>query len=705
MSIIQQIREKAAWLVFVIIGLSLLGFLLMDAKPGQGGLFGGNSTAVGKVGSKEIELTEYQQKIKQMEDQYAAQGYPMNEMMRQNLEEQVWNQFIQEEILKKEVEKLGLEVTPKEIDDLLFVNPSPELRQSLTNPQTGEYDPNMLRQQINEIKKKKDKAAIKQLNDYIIALSKQRLSEKYGSLLSNSAYIPKWLLEKANADNSSISSISYVSVPYSSISDSTVKVSDEDINAYVGDHKDEYKQEVTRGIYYVSFDAAANAKDSSDLYNQVSKLKTDFTISPDAPAFLIRNGSETAFLDAYIAKSKLQIPNADTVRTLAVGTVYGPYLDGNKYTLAKMLGKRQLPDSVKVRHILIGTVNPQTGAPLLADSLAKKRVDSIEAAVRSGADFASLALQFSTDEGSKSKGGEYEFASTQFSNLAKEFAEVAFYESAGVKKVIKTSFGYHYIEVLSQTNFEEAYKIAYYSKSILPSSETDNTVSGMANQFAGESRSAKAFDDNATKRKYNKLVASDIKPNDKMIPGLGSSRQLVKWIYEADKGDVSEPYTVGDKYVVVTVSEINEEGVMSAAKARPMVEFIIRNKKKSEQIIKKIGTPASLDAAAKAAGVPVLRADSVSFSNGIIPNVGQEAKVVGAAFNKQNTAKVSTPIAGNGGVFVIKTENISAVPNLAGDIQQQREAQLAQIRQSGSYRSLEVLRKAAKVKDERAKFF
>src|SRR3954470_16922394 len=119
MSIIQQIRERAAWLVFIIIGLSLLGFLLMDAKPGQSGsLFGGNSSTVGKVDGKKIDLSEYQQKIKQMEDQYAAQGYPMNDMMRQNLEEQVWNQFVKEEVIGKEIDKLGLEVTSKEIDDL-----------------------------------------------------------------------------------------------------------------------------------------------------------------------------------------------------------------------------------------------------------------------------------------------------------------------------------------------------------------------------------------------------------------------------------------------------------------------------------------------------------------------------------------------------------------------------------------------------------
>src|SRR5207302_2741313 len=136
-----------------------------------------------------------------------------------------------------------------------------------------------------------------------------------------------------------------------------------------------------------------------------------------------------------------------------------------------------------------------------------------------GADFKQLCLKYSDDPGSKEKGGEYEFSSQQFGTLAPEFAETIFYGVAGDKKVVKTSFGYHYIEVLSQKNFEQAYKVAYLSKSITASQDTQNSASGMANQFAGESRNARAFDENVNKYKYNKLLANDIKPIDNMIAG------------------------------------------------------------------------------------------------------------------------------------------------------------------------------------------
>lgn len=701
MSIIQQIRDKAAWLVFGVIALSLLGFLAMDAFVGRGGgMFGRQSTTIGSVNGSKIEYAEFEKRKKSMEDQYRANNYPVNEMMQQNIQEQIWNQYIEENVLKEEYDKLGLEVSSKELDDMLFgENPPQDLKQQFTNKETGLYDANALKSAISQLRKQKNDPRAEQFEaEYLPALINSRLKEKYTALLANTTYIPKWMIEKTNADQSALAAISYVSIPYSTISDSTIKVSDDEIAAYVNKHKDDFKQPESRSISYVLFNAAPSRADSQALYSQLEQLKGQFATATEIPAFLVQNGSETNYFDGYVLKSKMQVPNADTLRALSDGAVYGPYLDGSNYVLAKMLGKRELPDSVKCRHILISN---QNGLP---DSTAKARIDSIAAAIKGGADFAQLCLQYSDDPGSKEKGGEYEFSSQQFGNLAKEFSETIFYGSAGEKKVVKTSFGYHYIEVLSQKNFEQAYKLAYLSKPINASEETQNAASGAANQFAGESRTAKAFEDNIAKRKYMKLPANDIKPIDNMIAGVGANRQLVQWIYSADKGDVSEPYDMGDKYVVAMVTEINEEGTMSAAKARPQVEFIVRNEKKAQQLMKKMSGPAStLEAVSKVYGNPIMRADSLGFGSPVIPNVGQEPKVAGAAFNKQWKGKVSPAIAGNGGLFYIKTETVSAKPMANANIDQQRTGMMQQLKSMGGYRSLEALKKAADVKDERSK--
>jgi peptidyl-prolyl cis-trans isomerase D len=707
MSIIQSIRDKAAWLVFGVIALSLLGFLLMDAFVGRGGrgLLSGNKTTIGSINGNDVEYVDFQKKVKAMEDQYQAQGYPMNEQMRQNIQEQVWSQSIDETLLDDEIQKAGVTVTPKELDDILFgANPPQDFARNFMN-EKGEYDANAARQAIADLRKRKNDPRAQSFEDeYLPALLQNRVREKYASLIGNSTYYPKWLLEKTNTDNSQLASISYVATPYSSISDSAVKVSDDDIKSYIGKHSEEFKQEASKSIAYVTFSAAPTSADSSAQLNQIGSLKNEFASTNDVSGFLMRNGSATNYTDMYVVKSKMQMPNADTIRSLADGSVFGPYLDGGSYVLAKMISKRNLPDSVKCRHILIATHDRQ-GNQILPDSVAKARIDSAVALIKGGANFADVCAKYSDDGGSKDKGGEYTFSSIKFSELAKEFAETIFYGNTGDKKVVKTSLGYHYIEVLNQKDFETAYRVAYLSKAISASQETDNAASGLANQFAGESTNAKAFDANATKRNYNKLVATDIKPTDGSIQGLGSNRNLVRWINEAKVGDVSDAFDVDDKYVVAMVTEDNAEGTMSAAKARPQVEFIVRNQKKAEQIKTKLaGKTSSLETAAAAVGQQVYNADSIRFASPFIPNVGQEQKVIGASFNPGLKGKVSDPIAGNGGVFVIKVNNVSA-ESTGINVDQQRQAMMQRAKSESAYRSIQVLRKAATIKDNRAKFF
>ncbi|KYP15797.1 SurA N-terminal domain-containing protein [Flavihumibacter sp. CACIAM 22H1] len=701
MSIIQNIRDKAAWLVFIVIALSLLGFLLMDSVSGARGrdLFGRNQSSLGSVNGKDIDYVKFQERIQLQENQFQQQGYPMNELMRQNIQEQVWNQFIEENVLESEYKKLGLVVTSAEINDLLFGdNPPQDFRQQFTNEQ-GQYDANKAKEAIDALKKQKNNPMAKNFSEvYLPALAGARLREKYASLLGNTYYIPKWMAEKTAAENSQIAAIKFVAVPYTTISDSLpeVKVTDADITAFISKRKEEFKQEASRSISYISFSAAPTTEDTLSVRTNLQNLRDEFAVSQDAAVFLSRNNSDLPFFDGYVLKSRLQVPNADTIRNLADGAVFGPYLDGGNYVLAKMLGKRSMPDSVKCRHILIST---QT----TPDSVAKARIDSIAAAVKGGASFAAMAAQFSEDPGSKDKGGEYDFGSQQMGNLAKEFGEFIFYGSTGEKKVVKTDFGYHYIEILNQKGFEQAYKIAYLSRPIIASQQTENTASGAANQFAGESRNGKAFNENAEKKNLTKLLAQEIKPNDIMIPGLGSSRPLVRWVNEAAVGDVSEPFPVDDKFVVVMLTEISKEGLMSPAKARPLVEFQVKNQKKAELIKKKIGTANTLDAIASATQQTVLNADSVRFSSPFIPNIGQEPKVIGAAFNKAYQSAVSAPIAGNGAVFVIKTESVGAVADGGANAEEQRKASMLQIRQSAGFRAVDALRKSADVKDQRSK--
>jgi peptidyl-prolyl cis-trans isomerase D len=700
MSVIQRIRDKGAWIVFAIIALALIAFILQDSSLSRGNMFT-NTTTIGKVNGEKIERTDFETNMELINQANGGQ------ITREQLIPSVWNMMVEQKVMQQEYNKLGLAFTGRELSDLLFGNNPPQwFVQAFTDPNTGQMDMNRARQAITQLKKSTGPEAEQFQAAYLQPTIDQALRQKYQALVTGAIYVPKWMAEKTNADNSAIASVSYVSVPYATIADNTIKITDDEINAYVKKHSAEFEsKEETRSVSYLTFDAYASQQDTAAVYNQLVKLKSEFSATTDPKSFVVSKGSEIPFYENYVTKSNLKIPAADTVRSLGVGQVYGPYVDGNNLTLAKMISKRTLPDSVKVRHLLVKTAD--RGQPVLADSIAKRRIDSAVTAIQGGADFATLVQTISDDPGSKTTKGEYDFSSNQFGTISKEFAETAFYGSVGTKKVVKVEnaqyAGYHYIEVLDQKKIEEGYQIAYISKPIIPSNETVSAASTAAAQFAATSKSKKDFDANAAKLKKTPLEAADVRENDYTVGTLGSNRNFVRWIYESEAGDVSEPTELGDRYVVAIITAVNKPGTMSAAAARSQVEPILRNEKKAQQIIAKIkGT--TLEAVASSVASTVQRADSLSFQAPFIANVGNEPKIVGAAFNKNIAGKISEAIAGNTGVFVVRGESVAAKASLT-DINSVRQMTEQNLKSQAGYRAMGALRLAADVKDNRFKFY
>ncbi len=537
---------------------------------------------------------------------------------------------------------------------------------------------------------------------YIQPILEQSLRNKYSVLLQKSAYVPKWMVEKQATDNNQIASASVVFVPYASIADSTVKVTDNDITAYVKAHASAYKkEEETRSIAYVSFSAIPSSADSASVLNEVLAQKQDFTAASDNGSFLNRVGSDLPYYDGYFSKNRMQQSNKDTLVKITTGTVYGPYVDGNAYVLAKMVGVKNWPDSSKVRHILIGTVDPRSGQQIRPDSLAKKLADSIKYAVAGGADFNALVQKYSDDAGSKEKGGVYDyFAQGQ---MVGAFNDFSFDKPKGTKDVVKSEFGYHYTEVLDQKNFAPAYKIAYLSKTLVASNETVTAASTAASSFVANAKSKKDFEQNALKNNLQILNGVDIKKNDFTITGLGKSRETVRWVYDNKVGAVSEPTEIGDAYIVAIITSIGEKGTMNAAEAKPLVEGLVRNELKAKQIIASKFKGSTLEDFVKSSGFPAQRVDSLSFASPFVPGLGAEPKVIGAAFNKSLIGKNTAAIQGTAGVFAVKPEGIGASASMQDPAA--ISSALLQAVQSNIFRGFEAIKKSAKITDNRSTFY
>ena len=693
MSIIQNIRERGTWIIFGIITIALIAFILQDGVGRKGG---DDISVLGKVNGQAINKIEFEEKLEIQLQNYAAQG-----VKREQLLGYLWNQEVDRLLLKDEENKLGLSVGTKELSDVLFGNESP-FKQEFTDPTTGEFKVNEAKQAVAQIKKSKNLDQIKQIEKvYIEPSIENRLRNKYQVLVVKGVQVPKWLAEKQYTEASSIASISFVGIPYNTILDSTIKISDDEIASYLKENAAAYQvEETSRSISFVGFSAAPSAADSITAINDIESYKQDFKNSTDAAKFLNKVGTEIPYYDSYISKRSLQIPQKDSLLKLGVGGVYGPYVDGRNFTIAKIIGVKQWPDSASVRHILIATVNPQNGQQVRADSVAKKLADSISLAIRGGASFEEMVAKYSDDAGSKTTGGTYELFPQ--AKMTPAFNDFSFDNPVGARAVVKTDFGYHYMEVLKQTPRGPAYKIAYLSKMVMPSNETINAASTAAAQFASGSKDSKSFNAAAVKLNKQAIPASDLKANDFEIPGIGTARNIIRWVYEQDVNDVSEPFELGDNYVVALITSEEKEGLASVSAARPQVEGIIRDKKKAEKIKASIKGK-TLEAIAAGANSFVQRADSIGFGFSMIAGLGNEPKLVGAAFNKALINKVSEPIAANSGVYTVSVNGIAAKqadqdPSFFKD-------ELLERTRGMMFRSASSFKKIAKIEDNRSKIY
>lgn len=700
MSIIQHIREKYAAVIIVAIAVSLIAFILMDAFVGRGrGSGTQNSSTIAKINGQKVDINVFRERLDEQEQQYQQSGMKVDDALRQQIMQATWSQLIDERLMNAACEQLGMQITAKELSDALFgKNPPQFMLQSFTDKATGQYDATKAREYFAAIKNRSSDSRAQMAQVYIDRYIQELMFQKYISLFAQAAYIPKWLSEKQMVDNGAIAKVSLVQIPYSIMPDSAVRVSDDDIKKYINEHKKEYIQdEMLRSIAYTYFSAAPTKADSAAALEQVKINAATFSTIANIQDFLNQVGTEKSFYDGYIGKQRVQMPLLQKDSIEKGKTIVGPYVDGKSYVLARVLGNKNIPDSVKCRHILIATRDLQTGQLIVEDSIAKKRIDSIAMAIKTGASFDAMAKMYSNDLGSKDKGGVYDYFSQ--GQMTPSFNSFCFEGRTNDKGVIKTEYGYHYIEVLDQKNIGPAYKIAYLSKPIDASQETINNANNAAAQFSGESRTMQAFENSIKKANRLKLIAQDIREIDYTIPNLGASRSLIKWVYEHGVGEVSEPFAVEDKYIVAAIIGIEKEGTMSVAKLKPMLEPILRNQKKAEKIKNKIDKITSLEAVAASFGMQITQADSINFASTIIPNIGVEPKVCGAVFNKAWKGKASEPITGNTGVFVIRTENISAQPVMNVSNQQM------QLKSNAAYRTIEALRKSAIIKDYRSKFY
>ncbi|WP_303309651.1 peptidylprolyl isomerase [Hymenobacter sp. BT730] len=708
MALIKTIREKSGWAV----GTVAIGMLLFivggDLIGGKNRLFNRNETVVGEIAGEKVEYDEYQRVLEDTKQAFIAQNQRQpDETTMGYLREQAWNKILYRLAFQKEFDALGLKISDEELTDMVQgKNIHPSIKQAFTDPKTGQFDRNRVLEYLRNLDKLPPQAQDAWYN-FEANLAPERLGNKYNNLIKLSTYVTSAEAKRFAEDNNSRASISYLLVPYFSISDSAVKVTDDQLQAYLDKHKSQYKSEESRTIEYVTIPVTASVEDSTSIKSTIDQLAQQFASAPNDSLFVkLNTDPEYPYNGAYLSPADLPEKLRQNL-PLTPGKVYGPYAENGTYSLFKVTGtKAGAQPAARASHILIKPADATPAAKAAALAKAKE----VLAKIKGGADFAAMARQYGSD-GTTATGGDLGWFTK--GRMVPEFENAVFAASSAglLPNPVETSFGYHIIKVTAPKT-TQTYQVAAVQKSITPSDATREAAYARAQELKGKATDLESFRAAvAADKTLQKQEAKGLDKGAQTVNNLQGARELVRWAYyndgkKTDIGDVSEVFDINDQYVVAVLTGTREKGTVDLASVKPELTALVRNEEKAKQIMAKLqGKTGTLEqmAAAYGQGAQVNKADNIAMGAGMIPGIGNEPVAVGTAFGLKPGQK-SAPIQGEQGVLVVQLNKMDKLDTPA-DINAIKRQLLVQRSSRLDGAIYEAIKNKADIKDNRPRFF
>jgi peptidylprolyl isomerase/peptidyl-prolyl cis-trans isomerase D len=707
MAILNSIRKRGVFLI-IIIALALFSFILADVIRNGGFSSEKSLTTVATINGETLTRDIFMKQVELTQRNLGENGTTAQAM------NMVWDRELRNVLQQQQYDALGLTAQKEQLEESLRMG----LASNPTFQDTdGVFSALKVQEYIANVKAT-NPTAYQQWLDYENNLKSGALQTTYYNMIK--AGMRSTLSEgeqEYRYQNDKIN-MQYVYVPYTSIPDTDVSVTDSEIEAYIRNNASDYEQTPQVDVQFVSFSEAPSDADIADAETTIKSLLKDREVynsninatetlkglenTQDYQNF-INDNSDVPFQDRYFFKSDIPEAIAEDLFATPLNGIYGPYKLGNNNNISKVIGITQMPDSVQSRHILIRYQGSFRASDAISRSKedAKAMADSIARVLKRNRNkFEALAKTLSDDKSNSDNGGDLGYSGP--GKLTKDFNDFIFDNNTGTLGVVETEFGFHVVEVQEQKNKQKAMKFATISKEIEASEKTLNEV------FANASR----FEVAAQKGDFSQIAKTQelaLKPVNKIgaldatIPGVGNNRSIVNWAFEEDVsvGDVKR-FSILDGYVVVQLTRKSPKGLMSIAEASALVMPKLRNAYKAKQIMATISGD-DLDAIASSQGITVQNATAITMAAPTIPGAGAEPEVVGAAFAKA-AGETTSLIAGEKGVFKVRVTAVNNAPvleNYASYANQLNSAATPAV----NTKVYQALKNAAEIEDNRANFF
>ena len=665
MATLQTIRSKGPLLV-IVIGLALFAFIAGDAwkilQPHQG------KQDVGEVNGKTLSAQEFQQMVDELSEVIKLTNglNALNDDQLTNIKDQVWNTYVTNEVVANEAAKLGLQVTKAELQAVINAGTHPLLMQTpFRNPQTGMFDKDMLKKFLVDYANLDASKMPAQYVEYYQkmnnfwqfvekTLAQTLLAEKYQNLIGKSLISNPVAAEDAFNARTEQSDMLLAGVPYSSINDSTITVSNDEIKKLYDSKKESFKQNVeTRNIKYVDVRVVPSEADRKAVQEEVTEYSNQLiNTTKDYTAFVRSTGSTVAYADIPVSKSALPNDVASRLDSTSINEVYGPYYNqtDDSFNAFKIVAKVSAPDSIQFRQIQVYADTEEKTAA---------QADSIYNALKGGADFAEVAKIYAqTGEAVwvNAQGWENGAVDADNAQLINALIEQPVSEISNLKVGQSNVI----LQVMNKKHMQDKYKVAVVKRPVEFSKETYNDTYNKFSQFVAQSTTIEALEKNAEENGYTVLPRTNFRSDEHYVGGVKSTREALKWVFDAKEGDVSSLYECGenDHLMVVALEKINPEGYVNINQVSDMLKSEIIRDKKAEKIMAEMKGFNTLE---QVKGMKDAVSDSVKHVTFAAPayiSVTRASEpVIGAYASKTAINQTSAPIKGNAGVYMIQVYN------------------------------------------------
>jgi peptidyl-prolyl cis-trans isomerase D len=661
MALISTLRKRMGKIVVGLVAFSMVAFIATDLLQSNSALMGGSDRQIAEISGNEISYDTFNQKVDELASTFALNyGRTPSSDDLTNIRKEAWNALVIENAYQEQFDKLGIIVTDEEVIDMVQGNNiSPQIRQFFTDPNTGQFS----RDAVIATLKNLASAPAQQRQawySFEATLRPSRQIEKYNALFAKTEYVTEAEAKALYTAQNSSASVEYLYVPFFSVSDSAVKVTDSELKSYLSAHEQEYQKEESRSIQYVVFDVVASAEDSAYVLNEITALRDGLSKAQNDSVYVSIN-SETPNGFQPISNPDL-IPESLKIdgQIAPIGTVTAPILAGNRYTIIKLSGIDTDGEAfVKGSHILIKPSSESDEDK----AAAKKKAEDILAKLKKGGDFTALAAENSEDRSNANNGGDLGWFGEN-GGFVQEFKDAAFgFKGKGLlPSPVETSFGYHIIKI-DEPKTTTSYKIAKIEKELFAGDDTMNEIYRTADILASESKDANELKTNAEAKGFTVRTAANIGKNDTRLGALNNARAISSWAYnKASKGTVSEVFELDNTYVVAGLTSIQPKGTANLEQVKGEIQVKVTNQKKAELIIGKLKGLSSQDLSSiKSSYGSEARTGNadLTLSSNSFPNVGFAPEAVGVAFALKEGQK-SPAFATDNGVVIISLVSKSA---------------------------------------------